>query len=389
MKKSIIIVLGFIFIGVVFNSAAVAAEAMQILQSVRSAAMGGVAVATADKDNMLYANPAFLSQVDRFHMTILGIQAGVGEDTITKLQEVQSAAGKSGTQAQSDAMTALVPSLLTGSVAPNPMITSFVTKDLGFGTYSNLKFSAEILNKNSPTFRVKALGDAAVVLAKSFELNPFLVVAPALRYIYRGGVYDSTDGDNQIDLGYVDAFNLMQNKGNTQISFYQAGGLAFDVGALAYVGPGQLGVSWQNISGTLSGQLTTQTATTDASIKTRTSAYSGTMPTVITLGYASDILSLFPLNPFNLLSDTTVALDWRVSSPEQLVYKNIRAGIEKDLWGGILQLRGGINEGYSTYGLGINLGIIDIDYASYLEEGSKILGLQPLATQLVSVAIGF
>jgi hypothetical protein len=55
--------------------------------------------------------------------------------------------------------------------------------------------------------------------------------------------------------------------------------------------------------------------------------------------------------------------------------KKIHAGAEVDVW--LLALRGGINQGYPTFGLGVSFGLLDLNYVYFTEELGYFPGQMP------------
>ncbi|MBN2090392.1 conjugal transfer protein TraF [candidate division KSB1 bacterium] len=69
-------------------------------------------------------------------------------------------------------------------------------------------------------------------------------------------------------------------------------------------------------------------------------------------------------------------------------FKKLYLGIEGSLTS-LLQIRAGVAQGYPTFGFGIWLGIIQLDYAFYGEEWGYYAGQHPNYNQLFRVKLGF
>ena len=140
-----------------------------------------------------------------------------------------------------------------------------------------------------------------------------------------------------------------------------------------FFGKGKWGVAVNNVMGTLKGTRKINGAMTD---------YSGALPVTSTLGVNlnSDV-------PF--IGDLNWAVDYKFVSPSKSFFKNTTMGIEKAVWGDILKLRAGVNQGYIVGGLGIDIGFFSLSYAKYTSEAGSEIGVEPREMNVLEGSLFF
>ncbi|MBZ0265375.1 hypothetical protein K8I28_11985 [bacterium] len=71
------------------------------------------------------------------------------------------------------------------------------------------------------------------------------------------------------------------------------------------------------------------------------------------------------------------------------LFSRINMGAEVNTLGGFLKLRGGAHQGYPTYGVGISLLFIKVDYAFFTREMGTFPGAEPDETHRVQLSLGW
>lgn len=82
-----------------------------------------------------------------------------------------------------------------------------------------------------------------------------------------------------------------------------------------------------------------------------------------------------------------IAADIKDISGKDIFFNKVHFGAELDMEK--IAIRCGINQGYPTYGFGINLSILHIDYAYLTEEWGYYPGQNPNSAHIISVRTGF
>src|SRR3989338_4319658 len=110
------------------------------------------------------------------------------------------------------------------------------------------------------------------------------------------------------------------------------------------------------------------------------------MPTVMKVGYAFNPPAW--IMPWGLMEDTVALMEYQIS-PSVNIYKSINMAFEKKRFWKFLDLRAGIHVGYVTYGVGMDLGPLHLDYAHFIEEASDTVGVKPMESNIVSLGVAF
>jgi hypothetical protein len=214
---------------------------------------------------------------------------------------------------------------------------------IGLGIYNNTNASMELHNPGYPEFDTYFVNDNAVVLGGALPIGPSSYLGMNFKRIDRWG------GINQ-DLGLQTIANASDIKaiGN---SFANKGtGYGVDLAAMTVLDAvpfnPSLAVVWQDVGNTSF----TKTAGTDA-------------PPHITQNLSAGVGASFDLPGI----DWAAGFEMRhLLEPDVQLGKKVHLGTELSL--PLIDLRGGINEGYFTYGVGVNFLIFHFDAAYYTEE---------------------
>jgi hypothetical protein len=335
-----------------------------IYRGTRTLGMGGAFTAVSDDVNALFYNPAGLNRIKP------------GEGTITALNP----------RVEANTSAISIVSKLKGStkdILTN--LSPYVGKNMHFGvsaggipSLARHNFAMALLLpefKNNTTLRrtvaVQAIEDIVVdsglmVGYSHGFLNDRLSVGADLKFLVRGA--------GSVTLNAVDLYT------KKALNFKDIGGYGFgidgDIGGMytfnkvLFFVP-TVGLTINNIGAT--------------KFPTRfdSSNSVGNLPEKFRLRRSVGLGSKFELPSYSLIKKWIFALDINQIGLEGSMFKKMHLGTEA-LFFDFLWLRGGINQGYFTFGLGLNLRIFKLDFYTYGEElgdsagtkGDRRIGLQ-------------
>jgi hypothetical protein len=377
--------------------------------SARTEAMGGAGVATATGADALFMNPANLG-AGRFSLNLPSLSLtvfnakGILDSGI--IEDIQSA---------EDPETVL-PTVLNkymglvksgnGEVLTTDIATSFTGGGLGLGlqVQEQLHSYSGDGSITSDSFLAELNVAATVGLGFRLDFVPNVVsvdVGASARFTYKA--YTNRVGANSI-IGLIDsvdpATSLLEN---TKV----AAGWAVPIDAGVNVNL-PMGLRVSGVARNLNGMYTMQNYTEMgtwlndlAEMGEMESVYTGTStePTDFTytvpwsldlgLGWAPDLGSL------GALISPTIAVDL----VDLLGYMELENPTEEDLWTRVnagaevrvlnmVDLRAGINQGWKSVGVGVDLLLIHVDAAYYWREYGLNIGDKPLDALTVRVNIG-
>lgn len=391
MKKIICFVcLFFLLSGFVF------AEEPLFISGVRTLGMGGAFVSVSDDQNAFFYNPAGFALRKDFLLTLGELNVSINQDIveggkfIVENYEDLAEFDTLPEERQAELMTEIIDEVSKYKMKLNlgipnfnfapPAIPLFGLGHLGIGVglFDNIGVN---LRLNSgliiPTVDLKVRADAVgmVPIAYSFGLPVGeLSLGVNAKYLYRGGVEEVRKSILEFE-----EYNPQLNVGS---------GMGFDVGAiyrlldLPVVGNLNIGAVIRDAGGTeivYNQRLDTETG----EIISIDNPATKTIKQQIDLGVSTKL--------FNFL---TVAIDARdilragnLSEVDESFFKQLHAGAEADLK--VIKLRAGLNQGYPTFGVGLSLFFVHIDYAYWTEELGVVPGQQPEHNHLVSIALRF
>ncbi|MFK8138083.1 MAG: hypothetical protein AB8E15_06975 [Bdellovibrionales bacterium] len=306
------------------------AELYEPGQSVRALAMGGAYSAVVRDRDALFYNPAGLNQVEGFYVSLFDLDIGLnGESAVETVNNLSDAADLS---EQLDALYGNPIWLGFGAQA------AFYMKNFGFTYYDAGYVNLALENPTFPTFNVTYFNDLGYAFGLSFNMTPAFALGITARRLTRSG--------GMVPVGIETLQSL--NSNDVTDSINQNGtGLGLDVGMLWYLPtgiPSRLALVYRNVGDT-SFQSTTDGGTDPAGIKSE-----------LMLGWAMDIeapgLIIRPAFDYKHINKTSEPLG-----------KKLHFGVEVDL--PLITVRGGFSQGYYTWGAGLGLGPLDIEFATY------------------------
>lgn len=299
-------------------------------KSARALGMGNAFTAVVNDRNTMFYNPAGLNRVEGYYYTILDMAAGLnGEQALTTIQDVSNAADLSAT------LDALYDQKLWIGYNGN---TAIYMKNFGFVYFLDGSLDPFLENPTFPTYNINYFNDLGYATGFSFDIMETFAVGFTYRNINRTGGAIPVGVDTLQSLSSDDLTNSVNQTGSAN---------ALDFGVLWYLPtgiPSRLSFVYKNLGNTsfkATGTSTNAPNTIDAEM---------------IVGWSMDIevpgVRITPAIDYKHINRTDVQLG-----------KKIHLGVEVDL--PLITVRGGFNQGYYTYGIGMGLGPMDIEVASY------------------------
>ena len=378
MKDSPMKVLALALGLALWSSALSASEPNFQFSSIRMQGMGGAGAAVANGENALYANPAALAQISDIVVRIAPLRFELNDAILDKQQaltDLSSSFSSEDTEAITNLIkNGLVPTKLGLNFSSIPLL-SMAFNGFGMGLFGQTQLVGNFVNKTNPVFQVSGIGDGAGVVGFARNMTLFgvdLSLGVTGKYILRGRTVDK-DGSNVISLGIADIISAA-NGTSPSVNIQAGSGFGFDCAVMGtlevpFVGKVKTALVLNNVGTSISGS------------DINGNAFTTTIPMLPTLGLGFD--SSLPF-----IGDFVTAVDYQFDSNSQDMFKNIHAGFEKSVW--IFALRGGINQGYLTLGMGTDLfWILHLNYAYTTTAFGKKVGLDESSFHVVELRFLF
>lgn len=324
---------------ILISLTAKAASVPETHHSVRSAGMGGIYMSIVNNSEALFVNPAALGRTQGLNWQIMNVEAGVnGLDIYNNFRDIDTS--------DSSSFNEFFGKEIWFRLGGRAAVT---LPYFGVGIYTDNQTQLELHNPAFPQFDTTFLSDYGLVVGGAFPIGPASYGGLTVKRITRWG------GQQDIDLGVIaggnpsDIADQFQNKGN---------GYGIDA-AVTTTLPAPLSPTvslvWQDIGST-------------AFIKSDGTDAPPRIHDNLSLGL-STYLDLPGL-------DWTAGVEYRhITESEYQLGKKLHFGTEFSL--PFIDIRGGINQGYAAYGLGLNFFFIRFDVASYTEEMGAYPGQSP------------
>ena len=398
------------------------------IEELRPMGMGGAFVAVADNYTSMFYNPAGMALFDDFHLTLPVLNFDLGGRTFNRAIEIlispeqresflrtmentQLALALGGGTLTDEDKKNLKDTLndiqqLEAVVGPGFNIFRLALRNFGVGLFAGTGINAGIergLLSNpsiNPLSKVLASAKADVGVIASFagELleEDRLNVGTSLKYFWRADV--------NLDASPFNAFT-----GQVSIPVKLGQGLGIDFGGLYhfYDFPGgrfTVGAALRDFLGTrilgqkvdlgLGAEPVDPSRLIDFSLPPN---FQDTVPTSINLGVAYRPIIYMPF----VFEDTVLAFDLDdlfnnypglPGSPniwDGLLLKT-HFGLESKIFSKTISFRGGLNQGYPAFGVGIDLvRFVTLDYAFSGYERGEFPGLNPLWKHRVAISFGW
>jgi hypothetical protein len=324
----------------IFSSqSAKAFEVMETHHNVRSNGMGGIYMSIVNDSDALFVNPAALGKTQGLNWQVMNVEFGVnGLDVYNNFKDINMNSPSSFSQFYGKDVW-----LRAGGK------TAFTLPYFGVGGYSDTQTHLVLHNPAFPQFDTTFLSDYGVVVGGAFPMGPTSYGGMTFKRISRWG------GQQDVDLGVIASGNPSQvadqfkDKGN---------GYGIDLAVLTTL-PAPLSPTfslvWQDVGSTAF----TKSDGIDAPPRIH------------------DNLSLGVSTSLDLPGlDWVAGFEYRhITESEYQLGQKLHFGTEISL--PVIDLRGGINQGSASYGLGINFLFLHFDVASYTEEIGAYPGQTP------------
>ena len=320
---------------------------------VRCLAMGSACISQAKGAQALFLNPAALARVQGFDFILAQLKAGVSKDAVDFSKQFSGS-----TFAASD-LNKLYGKYLAADVDAR---SGFVMPNFGFGVYSNNYTTMQFNDPAFPTFDMALIADYGYAIGGATLLNEQSAFGATFRHVKRWGG-SQTIGVNT--LTGASANSLASN------NFQDHGvGQALDLAYMtAFNHPMKpiLSVVWRDVG------VTTFNKTQGTSAPPR-------QVDNISVGLSMEQELSFIKMYYAL--EYSNATDYSIEP-----YKRFHGGVEASL--GPLDLRGGINQGYVSYGVGIDLWFFELEAASYATEMGNYAGQDKTDRYNISLTFEF
>ncbi|MGB3940213.1 MAG: hypothetical protein WBK96_01830 [Candidatus Manganitrophaceae bacterium] len=357
MRKSrIILLLGIAAAGFFWAAVGWAEEFPNLYRGVRPLGMGGAFITLSDDENAMFYNPAGLNDVSGFGgVGLINPLAEISENTKDLYQDIKDLKTND-PAAVSDFLSKRVGEHqhLRAALLPNLVVHNFAIGVLGQATAD-----LEVRNRSNPEVLTNMRMDTGLFASLAYGFwDKKLQVGVTGKYVQREGVNRVYTA---VDIAQPDGFDPLDQK-------KKESDIAFDLGAkMNFQAPLRptLGVVVQNVTGL------------DFKVL-------GKMSQQVNVGVA--------INPDFWILKTTFAVQVddvtkKVGADKDLS-KRTRLGAEFR-FPKVLALRVGLNGGYPSAGVGIDLWILSISYATYAEELGAFAGQRADRRHVAQLSLGF
>lgn len=337
--------------------------------------MGNAATATAHGYEALFTNPAGFSKADG-SFTLLS--ASVNPYFAPTPENIDNF--KLALNDQEEAIVLLSDLVVTNGIGANANTgIAIVGKGLGLGLVLDVDSYGR--GKTALGTEVDAVGTLAAIAGLSFnpQLGPLSIhVGGDLRYMHRMKM-DNVSIIDLINLGDDDETST------ADVDLLTGDALAIDLGTIVDMGSLSFGMSVRDVGGTkfiysYENMETEATGDVDEDYRIPMQINTG-------IGYHPDFgaLSFFIDPTFNFEYQHVFYAD-KENTPS--FWTGVHAGTEIRVLR-FMKLRGGINQGYFTAGIGAKLLFLDVNMAYFTREMSEYAGVDPNNGMSLEVAIRF
>lgn len=376
-------------------SASLASEELSysslVPKTAKSMAMGGVFSSVPTSEFSFFGNPAAFA-AQKTTVVLPSFDAW-----IYAAPKIETAAALIGTGGDMNSLF----STLLGGMAENGGATGggfstglgFAGKGLGLGLYLTSENSATGTSSADARARSETEVSGIIGLGAPIKLGALeLSIGGDLRPFYRVSLHDKAYGDIDVE-GLLHAMAASDDLSSYLYadSFF---GLAGDLGASLELGSLTFGLSIRDIApsypmATTSLYLLERALSSGGFVDASSSSrYATFLPDIaVGLSWEPKLLPGFidPAFYLELQDPIAVAQDWEGFAS---VLDLVHVGAEIKLLS-FLYLRGGLNQGWLSYGVGVKLLFIDLDAAVFTGESGFLAGEDPRSGIAIQAAIRF
>lgn len=340
---------------VLFPLTTLADELYEYPRPLSALGMGGVYLPFVQNVDAVQWNPAALANVEKFDWQLFDLEVGAnGLDVYNTYQTMQKS-GCSGTACYEQFYGTPVHFESIGK-------SSFAMPRLGFMVYESILLNATMHNPAFPNLNVNYLADNGFLLGYGFPLAAGWDAGFTLKRIVRTG------GDENLSLSTI------TTAGASVLSNFNQNGTGYgvDLGLqykLVDTGPLKttMGIQWQDVGDT--------SFAAPAGI---------TAPPMILNNLSLGIGSEFDF----LIGGAKAGFEYRhITDTGEQIGKKLHLGMELDL--PLIDVQAGLNEGYPTFGMGLDFFLFRIDAASYTEETGVYPGQLPSQRFKIALSMEF
>ncbi len=305
---------------------------MTINSNVRALGMGDAYLGLANDSSSLFYNPAGLARVSGINLKLFSIR--VGASGLEAYEKIQGLAGD-GDDAFAEALSALYGEHVWSGVGAS---TAFAMPMIGFTAYNHLDALIQVNNPVYPEIYTSVINDYGYILGFGVPILPVFHLGANFKYIKRSGARVPYGASFVADLDPDAIYDNITGWGK---------GYGVDLGA-NFIIPAPffsavLSGVWKNMGG-----MSFRSEDPNARIPSE----KNDMSVGVALSFDTPLLSIGP------------AIDFRYLNREDIqLMRKLNFGIEIGV--PLIDIRGGFHEGYYTAGLGLNLGLFQLDLATY------------------------
>lgn len=314
------------------SSVCEAAEIPTLNSSVRALGMGEAYTALVNNGDALFYNPAGLAKVVGINWRILSLRAGTDrEDAYTLVEDLQGG--------NEDDLADLIDELYGEQVWFGVGASSIFTAPMfGFGIYSHTDALIRADNPVSTQLYTSIINDYGYVLGFGIPIAPVFHAGFNLRYVKRTGDRLPWGAGSLADLDT----SLIESR---VLGWGRGYGADFGANLILPLPlfTATIAATWRNI-----GRTTFRSGDPNSTIP----ADENDITVGAALLFNTPVVGVAPTVDFRYLNRSDIQLT-----------RKINLGIEIDL--PLIDIRGGFREGYWTAGLGLSLGLFQIDLATY------------------------
>lgn len=332
-------------------------EIIRSYRGVRSLGMGGLVTTTGLYDEALFGNPAMHGQSDTWKISLINVTAEANDHIIKDASKFSKVSGASG----SDIFTKVADSGIVGrnehlrvSNVTGYYAPRFISDQYAFAIGILVNQQTNIMLRSNVDLSIQSYLDAgpAFGVARKF-MNDDLTVGVNVRGIYRL----AADRD----------FKTIEFLSGKKLSLSDIGGQGMgvdgDIGAY-YKTPLDLKIVRFSVGGSVNNLAASRYDVAFKNLVKKVTSAPPSNDRKANLGVRADFSDLF------ILTENKAAVEVQdIGKSSKLVslWKRVHMGAETRLIR-LFSVRAGLNQGYYTAGLGLNLPLLKIDLATYGEE---------------------